>query len=141
MTHDEAALTVAGSPVRLYRAGAGPDLVLLHGEPGPARPTWEPVWPAAIQHAHVVAPDLPGFGGTPSGPTGRTLSGYRSWLLMFLDACGLAGATVAGLGLGFEIAQGVPAPLRLASPADILRYVGPEATAGPARPATTGPAW
>jgi pimeloyl-ACP methyl ester carboxylesterase len=150
MKYDEAALTVAGSPVRLYRAGAGPELVLLHGG-GPddaARSTWEPVWPALTRHARVIAPDLPGFGGTPLGTTGPTLPGYRSWLLAFLDAGGIGAATVAGLTLGGDIAvraaRDAPDRVRavvLSEAAEILRYVGPGATGGPVRPARTGPAW
>jgi pimeloyl-ACP methyl ester carboxylesterase len=96
---------VAGTPVRTYRAGAGPALVLLHGGGlDDARLTWAPLWDRLTAHVQVVAPDLPGYGGSPLGPTPATLEGYRTWLLEFLDACDLGQATLAGLSLGGGIA-------------------------------------
>jgi pimeloyl-ACP methyl ester carboxylesterase len=107
---------VAGSPVRAYRAGAGPALVLLHGAgPDDARLSWAPVWPALTGHARLLAPDLPGYGGSPLGHTAPTLEGYRTWLLAFLDAAGIQTAVVAGLSLGGEIAlrTALDAPARI----------------------------
>jgi pimeloyl-ACP methyl ester carboxylesterase len=62
------------------------------------------VWARLTAHAQVVAPDLPGYGGSPLGPTPATLEGYRAWLLELLDACDLDRATLAGLSLGGGIA-------------------------------------
>jgi hypothetical protein len=98
---DELSVEVAGTPVRTYRAGTGPALVLLHGGGlDDARLTWAPVWDRLTAHVQVVAPDLPGYGGSPLGPTPATLEGYRTWLLEFLDACDLGQTTLAGLSLG-----------------------------------------
>jgi len=89
LRHDETTITVAGSPVRAYRGGAGPALVLLHGGGlDDAQLSWEPLWPALTGQARLLAPDLPGYGGNPLGPTAPTLEGYREWLLAFLDAAG-----------------------------------------------------
>jgi hypothetical protein len=45
MNRDEISVEVAGTPVRAYRAGAGPALVLLHGGGlDDAQLTWAPVW-------------------------------------------------------------------------------------------------
>lgn len=105
MRHDETVLPVAGSLVRAYRAGTGPELVLLHGGGADdARRAWEPVWTALTGHARVTAPDLPGYGGTPLGTTVPTVAGYASWLGTFLDACALGPVTLAGLSLGGRIA-------------------------------------
>jgi pimeloyl-ACP methyl ester carboxylesterase len=105
MRHDETTVTVAGAPVRCYRAGAGPALVLLHGGGHDSAPAaWAPVWPALTPHARLVAPDLPGHGGSPLGPTTPTAEGYRTWLLAFLDTCGIGRATIAGRSLGAAIA-------------------------------------
>ena len=107
MRHDETALTVAGEPVRCYRAGpaAGPVLVLLHGgDPDSAQAAWAPVWPALTPHARLVAPDLPGCGASPLGTTAPTVDGYHAWLLRFLDTCGIRRATVAGRSLGAAVA-------------------------------------
>ena len=87
MRHDETVVTVAGMPVRAYRAGAGPPLVLLHGGgPDGARLTWEPIWDTLTPRFSVVAPDLPGYGGR--------------WVVGFLDACGLGAVTLVGVSLG-----------------------------------------
>jgi pimeloyl-ACP methyl ester carboxylesterase len=105
MNQDEISVTVAGTPVRAYRAGAGPALVLLHGGGlDDAQLTWAPVWAQLTPHAQVIAPDLPGFGGSPLGPTVATLEGYRAWLVEFLDACQFDRVILAGLSLGGGIA-------------------------------------
>ncbi|MET9242780.1 alpha/beta hydrolase [Nonomuraea sp. NPDC003709] len=105
MRHDEMVCTVSGSLVRAYRAGDGPELVLLHGGGlDSARLTWEPVWTALAAHARVTAPDLPGFGGTPLGTTEPTLIGYAAWLREFLDTCTTGPVAIAGLSLGGGIA-------------------------------------
>ncbi|MEV0614433.1 alpha/beta fold hydrolase [Nonomuraea sp. NPDC050404] len=105
MRHDETVLPVAGSLVRVYRAGAGPELVLLHGGGADdARRAWEPVWTALTGHARVTAPDLPGYGGTPLGTTVPTIAGYSAWLAAFLDSCAHGPAGIAGLSLGGRIA-------------------------------------
>jgi pimeloyl-ACP methyl ester carboxylesterase len=105
MNQDELSVTVAGAPVRAYRAGSGPALVLLHGGGlDDAHLTWAPLWADLALHALVIAPDLPGYGGSPLGATTPTLEGYRAWLAEFLDACGIGQATLAGLSLGGGIA-------------------------------------
>src|SRR5262245_46959151 len=117
MRHDEAVVTVAASPVRAYRAGSGPTLVLLHGGGlDDAQLSWAPVWPALTGHTQLLAPDLPGYGASPLGHTQPTLAGYRRWLLAFLDAIGLQQAVLAGLSLGGGIAlrTALDAPTRVA---------------------------
>jgi len=116
MRHDEAVIMVAGPPSRGYRAGAGPALVLLHGcGLDDAQLSWAPVWPALTSHAQLLAPDLPGYGGSPLGRTAPTLEGYRRWLLAFLDAAGIKTAVLAGLSLGGAIAlrTALDAPARV----------------------------
>jgi len=117
MRHDETVITVAGSPVRAYRAGAGPVLVLLHGGGlDDAQLSWAPLWPALTGHARLLAPDLPGYGASPLGHTAPTLEGYQAWLLAFLDAAGIQTAVLAGLSLGGGIAlrTALDAPARAA---------------------------
>jgi pimeloyl-ACP methyl ester carboxylesterase len=135
MRHDETALTVAGEPVRCYRAGlaAGPVLVLLHGEgPDSALAAWAPVWPALTAHARLVAPDLPGCGGSPLGTTAPTVEGYHAWLLRFLDACGIRRATIAGRALGAQIARrtALDTPARVAGLVLLVPGDGPDRVAG-----------
>ena len=56
-------LDVRGAAVRLLDAGAGPPVLLLHGNPDTAE-VWSPVIDR-LRHRHrCLAPDLPGFGGS-----------------------------------------------------------------------------
>ncbi len=57
-------LDVDGRTVRVWTGGRGPTLLLLHGGTGDAALHWDPVWVALAEQFTVVAPDLPGFGGT-----------------------------------------------------------------------------
>src|SRR5262249_57664767 len=67
-------------------------------------------------HARLLAPDLPGYGGSPLGDTAPTLEGYRTWLLAFLDAAGIQTAVVVGMSLGGGVAlrTALDAPARVA---------------------------
>ena len=117
MRHDETVFTVDAWPVRAYRAGAGPTLVLLHGGGlDDAQRCWAPVWTALTGYAHLLAPDLPGYGGSPLGHAEPTLEGYRAWLLALLDAAEIQRAVLAGLSLGGGIAlrTALDAPARVA---------------------------
>src|SRR6266851_3632867 len=53
--------------------GAGPGLMLVHGSPGSAS-AWQPVGQRLSARFRIVAPNLPGYGGTsleePGGPDG-----------------------------------------------------------------------
>jgi pimeloyl-ACP methyl ester carboxylesterase len=111
----------------LTRSGTGPPLVLLHGI-GMARPAWDPVVAALAERFDVIAPDLPGFGGSdpvPAGvePTPRALAGFVADLL---DELGVVAPHVAGNSLGgwvaLELAALRPvASLTLLSPAGLWR--------------------
>ena len=51
------------APIRLLERGAGPPLLLIHGNPDTAD-TWAPLM-VRLEHRHrCLAPDLPGFGGS-----------------------------------------------------------------------------
>jgi pimeloyl-ACP methyl ester carboxylesterase len=105
MENDAVTLTVAGAPVRAHRGGSGPRLVLLHGGGlDSACLTWAPTWSMLVRDAQVLAPDLPGYGGTPLGVTRPTLAGYRDWLLALLDVVGWDRVAIAGLSLGAGVA-------------------------------------
>ena len=67
-------LTVTDSQVVSYEEyGAGRGLMLVHGSPGGAN-AWQPVGQRLADRFRIVAPNLPGYGGTsleePGGPEG-----------------------------------------------------------------------
>ncbi|KAI0005813.1 Alpha/Beta hydrolase protein [Xylariaceae sp. FL0662B] len=101
-------LTVAGGPVRLYRAGdAGPPLLLLHGAMlDTAKGVWRHVAPALAADYRVHLIDLPRHGG--SRPWKGILDDafYRRFLNELLDTLGLARVGLTGLSLGGGIATG-----------------------------------
>jgi pimeloyl-ACP methyl ester carboxylesterase len=67
-------LKITDSQVVSYdEYGAGPGLMLVHGSPGSAG-AWQPVGKRLSDRFRIVAPNLPGYGGTsleePGGPDG-----------------------------------------------------------------------
>lgn len=56
-----------GGTVRLRRAGSGPPLLLLHGNPQ-THAMWHAVAPAMAERFSVVCPDLRGYGGSLKPP-------------------------------------------------------------------------
>lgn len=98
-------LPVHDSPVHHDRTGSGPAVVLLHGGGlDSARLSWASLTPRIAGHVEVIAPDLPGYGGSPLGTTPPTVAGYAAWLRAFLDAAGLRRCVLGGLSLGSAIA-------------------------------------
>ena len=113
------------------RRGAGPPLLLLHGI-GSARQAWDPVVDALAGRFDVLAPDLPGFGGSPSLPAGvePVPAALAASVAAFLDAEGVAAPHVAGNSLGGWVALELaairpPASLTLLSPAGLWRGATP----------------
>lgn len=58
---------VAGARLRVFEAGAGPAVVLLHGLGGAAS-NWVSVAPALASSCRVLVPELPGHGGSSALP-------------------------------------------------------------------------
>ena len=101
-------LNVAGLPTHILRAGdTGPPLVLLHGTAiDSARLTFGPSLPELGRHFRVYAPDLPGYGDSPSPLTGTELPLLDEFLPTFLDAIGEQSAHLAGFSMGGGLALG-----------------------------------
>ena len=55
--------TVEGVKLQYLTAGTGPAIVLLHGYAETSR-MWRPLMPQLAERFTVVAPDLPGIGGS-----------------------------------------------------------------------------
>ena len=94
----------------LYDAGAGPPLLLLHGN-GDEADTWRQVLPELATTWRVIAPDLPGFGR--SKPVGEgSLSDLAGAVVGLLNALDLRGVQVVGSSLGAAVASEVAARAR-----------------------------
>ena len=93
---------VDGRRVRYGTAGSGPPALFLHG--WGLRPTGyrRAIEAMARAGCRVVAPALPGFGGTPElSPGERHFPGLGAWVGRFLDAVGVDDvALVAGHSFG-----------------------------------------
>jgi pimeloyl-ACP methyl ester carboxylesterase len=77
-------------------------LLLIHGWPLDAR-MWEPQLTTFGARLPVVAPHMPGFGGTP-GPDVLTMAAAAEACLAALDEAGMDTAIVCGLSMGGYIA-------------------------------------
>ena len=131
MTIDEREVAVAGRPARYLVAGEGPPLLLLHGD-GESAHDWRRVMPGLARTHRVFAPDLPGFGGSAGPPVDYSPASYARFAAAFLDALGIARATVAGNSLGGLVAlrlalaePGRVSALVLADSAGLGRAVSP----------------
>ncbi len=81
-----------------------PAVVLLHGAGVDcAALSWIEVAPRLARRFRVLAPDLPGHGGTPELPE-PTTGAYGAWLRAWLDEVGLGRANFVGLSLGGALA-------------------------------------
>lgn len=93
---------VADRPWRVHRTGnpEGPAMLLLHGFTGSGL-GWEEL-ASGLSDWHVIAPDLPGHGGT-AAPTG-TMPDVARDLVELLDQLGVAQAVVVGYSMGGRLA-------------------------------------
>ena len=94
--------TVYGHRVRYGVVGSGPAALFLHGWGLRPNAYAAPIEAMAAAGCRVVAPALPGFGGTPELPGEmRSFAGYGAWVAGFLDAVGIGDlALVAGHSFG-----------------------------------------
>jgi pimeloyl-ACP methyl ester carboxylesterase len=78
---------VQGRPAGYGSAGEGMPVVLLHGWALAHHTYREVVEAIAEQGCRVIAPALPGFGGTPELPSASfSIRGYAQWVADLLDA-------------------------------------------------------
>jgi 3-oxoadipate enol-lactonase len=86
-------------------------LLLIHAFPLDAR-MWEPQLSAFAAALPVVAPHLPGFGGSPAAGETMTMSSAAERVIGELDRAGVDRAMVCGLSMGgyvaFELWRRVP---------------------------------
>lgn len=106
MKIEEKQLMLTDLPVSFLDGGV-PEalaLLLLHGAVGGANLCWGPVLPILAETHRVIAPDLPGFGGSALLPGMHTNTLLR-WLSCLLDALALNRVVLVGSSLGALLAR------------------------------------
>lgn len=99
-------VTTRGARIRFVEAGDGPPLVLVHDALG-SHELWERTAPALAERFRVIAPDLPGFGGSEKPDPQRYAYGYDAFAESVFDlvaALGLGRVDVCGHGMGAGVA-------------------------------------
>lgn len=112
--------------VRFTAGGTGPSVLFLHG--------WglgHHAYRAGLRRLahlgyHVIAPALPGFGGTPDlEPGNRTFVGYARWVTRFLKAVDVRPTIIVGHSFGGGVATRLVADnLGIAESLVLLNSVG-----------------
>lgn len=101
----ERTVNVGGLPVRYFESlpeapqWGQETFVLVHGF-GDSAETWSLVLPGLRNEGRVLAPDLAGFGRTPTPQEGMSFSVLTDYLDRFLDAVGVRKAVLVGNSLG-----------------------------------------
>jgi pimeloyl-ACP methyl ester carboxylesterase len=90
-------IRVDGLSTRYFQAGEGAPVLLLHGASlGSSADVWtRNLRPLAAHGLRVVAPDLPGFGGT-DNPADHSVAYRRQFVLALMDAMDIPRAALVG---------------------------------------------
>src|SRR5438876_10426985 len=97
-------LRIRGRDITYRAAGSGPAIVLIHGMASSSG-TWNAVIPLLADHGTVIAPDLPGHGGSTNPGGDYSLGAHASWLRDLMIALDIPGATLVGHSLGGGVAM------------------------------------
>jgi pimeloyl-ACP methyl ester carboxylesterase len=97
-------VTLHGRPVTYTEAGSGPVLLLIHGMAGTFE-NWQAVIEPLARHHTVVAPDLPGHGGSAPGAGDYSIGALAAGLRDLLIALDHNRTTLVGHSLGGGIAM------------------------------------
>ncbi len=121
MSSQEKNILVDGLNVHYWEAGEGQSraLLLIHGGVGDAKLHWQPVLPILAETFHVLAPDLPGFGGSAALPVNRT-DVLLHWIKSFIDAHQLEQVVLVGNAFGALVVRLFAAANPKYAPAVIL---------------------
>jgi pimeloyl-ACP methyl ester carboxylesterase len=96
VVYREAGVPADGAPPR-------PVLLLVHGMAGSSA-TWKDAMGRLAERYHVIAPDLPGHGGSDKPRQDYSLGAYANTLRDLLIALGIDRATIVGQSLGGGVA-------------------------------------
>ncbi len=97
-------MSLHGHRVAYRTAGSGPVLVLIHGMAGSSA-TWRHVVPMLASRFTVVAPDLPGHGGSEVPGGDYSLGGHANMVRDLMTVLGHRRATVVGQSYGGGVAM------------------------------------
>ena len=110
--------TVDGASVQYLSAGSGPAIVLLHGYAETSR-MWRPLIPRLAATHTVIAPDLPGIGGSAIPSDGLDMTHAGASMHALVKSLGLNKAAVVGHDIGLMVAYAYAAQF----PDDVDRLV------------------
>jgi pimeloyl-ACP methyl ester carboxylesterase len=100
---EERFLELKGVRMRYLAAGSGSAVVLVHGLGGAAS-NWIELAPLLARRTRVIAPELPGHGGSSPLAAATNLNPFADRLAGVLEAESVTGATVIGHSFGGSIA-------------------------------------
>ena len=95
--------TVNGLKLQYLIAGHGPAIVLLHGYAETSR-MWRPLIPRIAEHFTVIAPDLPGIGGSDIPTDGLDMKRAAIRMHDLVKGLGIDKAQVVGHDIGLMVA-------------------------------------
>lgn len=96
--------SVGGRRVQVWRGGEGSPLVLLHGAVPDAQRCWSKIWDRLAERYDVIAPDLPGCGGS-QALARSDLGSLAAWLEGLVDTLDLRSVALVGGDAGAAIAR------------------------------------
>jgi pimeloyl-ACP methyl ester carboxylesterase len=114
---DEMTVELPTGPIRLLAGGEGPPLMLLHHDIEGA--AWQPFHDDLASHFSVIAPDMPGWGGSARLEWARHPRDLAAVLLALGRKLGVRPYTLVGLGFGGWVA----AEMASFAPGDLKRLV------------------
>jgi pimeloyl-ACP methyl ester carboxylesterase len=109
---------VGGVRLQYLTAGRGPAIVLLHGYAETSR-MWKPLIPKLASNFTVIAPDLPGIGGSDVPRDGLDMTHAAVRIHDLVKELGIAKAQVVGHDIGLMVAYAYAAQF----PAETERLV------------------
>jgi pimeloyl-ACP methyl ester carboxylesterase len=110
--------SVDGLSLQYLIAGRGPAIVLLHGYAETSR-MWRPLMPRLSSTFTVIAPDLPGIGGSAIPTDGLDMTHAATRVHDLVKQLGLGKAAVVGHDIGLMVAYAYAAQF----PSDVDRLV------------------
>ncbi len=107
-------ITLCGASIPMKRAGAGPAMLVLHGNGG--SPRFLPAMQKLAERFEVFIPQAPGFGGTAVPPWLETIADLANFYLEFLDHSICARSISSACRSAAGRRRSWPSAMRAASP-------------------------